>query len=106
MELRKCLLTMKYCYKSEPYTPRLTGTLVRSGILGTDIGSGKVQWIAPYARYQYYGKVMAGKPRKPTSKNLVYHGGGKRGAFWFERMKEVSGKTIIDGAKKIAGGKK
>ena len=32
---------------SEPFTPLLTGTLIKTGILGTDIGSGLVQWIAP-----------------------------------------------------------
>jgi hypothetical protein len=31
----------------EPYTPLLTGMLIKSGTLGTDIGSGTVQWIAP-----------------------------------------------------------
>jgi hypothetical protein len=76
----------------EPYTPLLTGTLIKTGILGTEIGSGLVQWIAPYARYQYYGK------RKPGSQT-----GPLRGPQWFARMKAVSGKTIIDGAAKIAG---
>lgn len=87
----------------EPYIPLLTGTLIKTGILGTDMGSGVVQWIAPYAKYQYYGKVMAGKPRKATSKDLTYHGGSIRGSFWFERMKETHGKTIIAGAKKLVG---
>jgi Minor capsid protein len=78
---------------SEPYIPLLTGTLIKSGILGTEIGSGLVQWIAPYAKAQYYS------PRKPGSLT-----GPLRGPFWFERMKEVSGQTILTGAKKIAGG--
>ena len=91
----------------EPFVPLQTSMLIKSGILGTDIGSGTVQWIAPYSRYQYYGKVMTGHaPKKVSAKNLVYHGGGVRGAFWFERMKEVSGQNIIDGAAKIAGGTK
>jgi hypothetical protein len=77
----------------EPYVPLLTGMLIMSGILGTDVGSGTVSWIAPYARGQYYGK------RKPGSQT-----GPLRGPFWFERMKEVSGQTIIVGARRIAGG--
>jgi hypothetical protein len=86
----------------EPYTPFLTGMLIKSGDLGTEIGSGEVAWIAPYARYQYYGKVMEGSPPKTvTSRNLQYHGGGQRGSFWFRRMKEVHGKKIIDGAAEI-----
>lgn len=84
---------LRYC---EPFTPLLTGTMIKTGILGTDIGSGKVQWIAPYSRDQYY------HGRKPgTSK-----AGPLRGRFWFHRMKEVHGKKIVSGAKKIAGGGK
>jgi len=79
---------------SEPYTPLLTGMLVKSGTLGTDIGSGEVAWIAPYARYQYYS------PRKPGSKT-----GELRGPYWFERMKASHGQTIIAGARRIAGGR-
>jgi hypothetical protein len=77
---------------SEKYTPLQTGMLVKSGILGTDIGSGTVQWIAPYARKQYYS------PRTPGSET-----GPLRGPFWFRRMKAVSGKRIVRGAKRIAG---
>jgi len=77
---------------SERYTPLLTSTLIKSGTLGTTIGSGLVQWIAPYARAQYYS------PRKAGSQT-----GALRGPFWFERMKQVSGKKIIAGAKRIAG---
>lgn len=78
---------------SEPYTPFLTGMLVKSGTLGTVIGSGLVAWIAPYARDQYYS------PRKPGSKT-----GPLRGPYWFERMKEVHGQRIVSGARRIAGG--
>lgn len=78
---------------SEPFTPLLTGTLIKTGILGTDIGSGKVQWIAPYARKQYY------KGRSPGTSQT----GPLRGRYWFERMKEVFGQLIIAGAKKLIG---
>jgi hypothetical protein len=79
----------------EPYTPLLTSMLIKSGILGTDIGSGTVQWIAPYARYQYY---LVRKTKSET--------GPLRGSFWFQRMKEVHGKKILEGARRIAGGSK
>ena len=78
---------------SEPFTPLLTGTLVRTGILGTDVGSGKVQWIAPYSHDQYY------RGRRPGESKT----GPLRGRYWFERMKQVWGARIIAGAKKIAG---
>ena len=79
---------------SEPFTPLRTGTLIKTGILGTDIGSGKVQWIAPYARSQYYFGRLPG----------VSQTGPLRGRFWFERMKALHGEKIIAGAKKLAGG--
>lgn len=79
--------------QSEPFTPLLTSMLIKSGILGTDIGSGKVSWIAPYARWQYY------RGRRPGTQQA----GPLRGRFWFERMKAVRGDKIIKGAKKLAG---
>lgn len=79
---------------SEPYIPLRTGVLIKSGVLGTHIGSGLVQWIAPYAKAQYYMKR-----KKPSIT------GPLRGPYWFERMKEVWRNTIIEGAKKKAGGK-
>lgn len=77
----------------EPYIPLLTGTLIKSGILGTDIGSGLVQWIAIYARYQYY------LPRKPGTQT-----GPLRGPHWFERGKKVWGEKLLSGTKELAGG--
>jgi hypothetical protein len=78
---------------SEPYTPLLTSMLIKSGTLGTDIGSGTVEWIAPYAKAQYYGN-------KKTSSAT----GALRGGMWFERGKAVWGRTVITGAKRFAGG--
>ena len=99
----------------EPYTPILTSMLIKSGVLGTEFGSGLVQWIAPYAKFQYYGKVMVGvqsgspwarrgEKKVVTERPLTYHGGGMRGAYWFERMKEVHRDKIVEGARRIAGG--
>ena len=79
--------------QSEPFIPLLTSMLIKSGILGTDVGSGTVSWIAPYAKRQYY------KGRRPGTQQA----GPLRGRFWFERMKAVRGETIIKGAKKLAG---
>lgn len=76
---------------SEPYIPLRTGMLVMSGTLGTEIGSGTVQWIAPYAKAQYYGHHKVGSETGPL-----------RGPFWFERMKAASGPQIVAGARKIA----
>lgn len=77
----------------EPYIPLLTGILIKSGILGTDIGSGLVQWITPYAKAQYY---RVAKPGTQT--------GRLRGPQWFARAKAVKRTAWVRGAKKIAGG--
>ena len=79
---------------SEPFIPLQTGMLVKSGILGTEVGSGKVEWIVSYVRRHYYGK------RKPGSET-----GAHRGPRWFERMKAVHKSAIIRGARRLAGGK-
>jgi hypothetical protein len=90
---------------SDPYIPFQSGMLKKSGILGTEIGSGTVVWNAPYARYLYYGKAMGGvAPKHILNKNLTYNGAPRRGAFWFERMKSDKGKQILRGAARIAGG--
>jgi hypothetical protein len=80
--------------RSEPFIPLLTGMLIKSGILATDIGSGRVSWIAPYSRKNYYSA------RKPGSQT-----GPLRGPHWFERMKQVEGRDIMAGARRIAGGR-
>lgn len=77
---------------STPYIPIKTSMLIKSGILGTVVGSGTVQWIAPYAKPQYYN----------TADTRSYD--PKRGGHWFNRMKADHGKAIIAKTKIIAGG--
>lgn len=90
--------------QSEPYTPHLSGMLSRSGTAMTKIGTGEVRWKTPYARYQYYGKVMVGAaPKIVTNIDLKYYGGGLRGAKWFERMKTDHRDSILKGAAAAAG---
>ena len=80
--------------RSEPFVPLLTGMLIKTGILGTVQGSGVVEWLAPYAKPQYYSA------RKPGSQT-----GPLRGPHWFQRMKQVEGRDIVTGARRIAGGR-
>lgn len=75
-----------------PYIPHRTGTLERSGQLGTVVGSGKIIYIAPYAARQYYN----------TSESRPYD--AQRGGQWFERSKIDHKDEWLRGAKKIAGG--
>lgn len=78
---------------SSRYIPLRTSMLQKSGILGTEIGSGEVAWIAPYAKKQYY----------ETADTRSYD--AQRGGHWFIRMKADHGKEIIAGAKARMGGK-
>ena len=88
----------------DPLTPLRSKALILSGTLATDVGSGLVQYNAPYARYHYYGKLMVGPaPKKLTEIDLTYEGAPQRGAFWFERMKANDAKAILKGAGKIVG---
>ena len=81
------------------YTPRRNGVLEKSVMIHTVIGSGQLVQATPYARFQYYGKVMTTTDgrvwakrgeEKPviTSRNLVYSPSRNpsAGAKWFERM--------------------
>ena len=60
-----------------------TGMLIKSGTLGTVIGSGSIEYLAPYARRQYYEH--------------------KTKARWFETMKASHKDAIREGAEKLAG---
>jgi hypothetical protein len=99
-----------------PYTPRQNNILIDSATLGTRIGSGEVNQITPYARYQYHGKLMVssitgsawasrGEKKVLTDIDLKYNGAPMRGPFWFERMKADKKEDILNGARKLAGAK-
>ena len=77
---------LRYCSAMVPFR---TGALEKSGILGTVIGSGVIQYLSPYARRQYYD----------TADSRPYD--GQRGAHWFERMKAAHKDQILKGAQKI-----
>lgn len=89
---------------SNPLVPYRTGLLKLSGEYGTKAGSGEVKYSAPYARYLYYGRVMAGRaaPKHITGKAIRYAGGPVRGAMWFERMKARYRELILMAAAKLA----
>ena len=100
------------------YTPARNLILAKAATLGTKIGSGHIVYAVPYARYQYYGKVMIssvtgsayakhGESKVLTSKNLSYSKARHplAQAMWFETMKAKHGGAILRGAAAIAGGK-
>lgn len=76
--------------KCEPYVPRDSGELIRSGIRATAIGSGQVVYNTPYARRWYYEAAR-------------FKGAPRRGNYWFDRMvNEGGGEEILRGCVAIA----
>ena len=71
--------------RMNPETPRRTGALIKSATLGTVIGSGEINQIAPYARRQYYEH--------------------KEKSQWFDRMKNRHKDSILKGAAKYVKSK-
>jgi hypothetical protein len=80
---------LRFCSARVPFD---TGMLQKSGTLGTTIGSGEVQYITPYAAYQYY--------KTGTSRSYDANRGGQ----WFERGKASERERILRGAARLAGG--
>lgn len=69
----------------DPYVPMQQGALKNNATIAAD-GS-QLVYTQPYAHYQYYGQVMAGRaPKKYTGDELTYHGAPMRGAEWDKRM--------------------
>lgn len=81
--------------RTDPYVPYRNGILKGSGKLGTVIGSGVVEYTAPYAKDQYYNN----KGKGTDGLNASHGAKGLRGAFFFERMKSDHGDDIKKGAK-------
>lgn len=106
------------------YCPFATGTLARSPYSESPPGSGKVVYPGPYARYQYYGKVMApsfpmfeddsgipttfrsrkNQKKHLTDRDLTYRKDPNplAGSFWFERMKADHMADILREAMSVA----
>lgn len=79
--------------RCEPYTPHKTGTMKTSP--GAYIGQGFLLYNTHYAKKQYYsGRI----PMKHVR-------GGKRGRYWFARMKADHKNGLLTFAKKLTGGR-
>lgn len=69
----------------DPYVPMQQGDLKNKATIAGDGSS--IVYTQPYAHYQYYGKVMAGRaPKHYTGDDLTYHGAPTRGPQWEKRM--------------------
>lgn len=80
---------------TDKYVPMRTGILAKSGILGTRIGSGEIEYSAPYAKRMYYGvTIRFSKSRHPLAC-----------AKFFEASKAVNKKSWLTEVRRIAGGR-
>ena len=69
----------------DPYVPMQQGLLKNQATIAGDGSS--IVYAQPYAHYQYYGEVMAGRaPKQYTGEKLTYHGAPTRGPQWEKRM--------------------
>lgn len=107
------------------YTPWETGTLAKDPYAHTKIGTGRIVYRHPGARYLYYGEVYGpnipvfednsgtptrffsppGQKKHPTGRALKYSKDVNplAGSFWFERMKADRLPDIIKEVKNVAG---
>ena len=98
-----------------PYTPARNNILYKTAVEGTKIGEGAIHYTAPYARYQYYGKLMIssvtgsayavhGESKVLTDVDLTYSTSRHPRAqkMWFETMKTNHKEQILRGAAVIA----
>lgn len=86
---------------SDPYIPMDSGSLKR---IKTYPSKHEIKYTSPYAKYQYYGKLMLtrgggsyaglGEGKTLTNKDLKYQGAPKRGSKWDKRMWQDKGKSI------------
>lgn len=76
--------------RSEPFMPFDQHTLIASGKLNTQIGSGEVKWNTPYARRWYYMPANFSKEKNRQAGN-----------YWFEHMKQQNIEQIKKGAQAV-----
>lgn len=105
--------------ESGPYTPYDSGVLKSSGRVVDD--GNAIEYETPYARYQYYGKLMVdpitGKgaffskdygfwsrpmaQKKLTDRDLKYQGAPTRGSHWVERAWLANKDSLIESTEKF-----
>lgn len=89
---------------SDPYVPMQQGTLKNTRQIA---GDGRtITYSQPYAHYQYFGEVMAGRaPKHYTGKALTYHGAPMRGPDWDKRMMADRKDDLTQSVANYVGGK-
>lgn len=97
-------LVMNVARRITKYTPKRTYSSVEHAIAqGTEPRNGRIVVRGPHIKYLYFGKVMAGTPRKATAKDLKYTTVYNRlaGPFWVDRMMDAEEDQIIEDEKRF-----
>lgn len=94
---------------SAPYVPMRSGALMLSGTTGSQIGSGKIVYNAPYAKVMYYGKRGRGRDSKgrftkASTFNYSTDEHPQACAQWFEKAKATHKEAWFQGVEKILRG--
>ncbi|WP_312431929.1 hypothetical protein [Lacrimispora sp.] len=100
-------------YMSDYMPRRQAGELEHMMVLGTVIGSGRIDIPGPYAHYLHEGILFVspttGSPwakkdeiKIPTDRELQYTGAPMRGKKFFDRMKADHKDDILAGAMAVA----
>jgi len=100
-------------YMSDYMPRRQAGELEHMMVLGTVIGSGRIDIPGPYAHYLHEGILFVspttGSPwakkdeiKIPTDRELQYTGAPMRGKKFFDRMKADHKDDILTGARAVA----
>lgn len=79
------------------YMPYRSGATIKLTMAQSPISKPEIVTDAPYARYLYYGKVMAGRaPKTVTDKDLDYTRtkNPQAGPFWDRRLVAAEGKAL------------
>lgn len=89
---------------SKPYTPLYKKFLSEKNV---NVGTDFLEYDVPYARYQWYGFAMTGKPRKEVARDkpLKYFQAPMRGKEWIYRMWKDRKDEILDSIARMAGGR-
>lgn len=109
---------------SDKYVPFQSGILKNSAFVDADKTG--IVYVAPYARYHWFGKLMVDQktqkgafyspeygfwsrpltPKELTNKDLNYTGAPMRGSHWVERMWVAEGEEITKAMAKMMTGEK
>lgn len=99
--LAQLFMTSEIKRLSDPYVPMQSGTLKNTAVVEPN----KLTYTQIYSKYHWYGKVMAGNPRRPTSKNMRYNGAPMRGPKWTLRMWSDRGNEVVQSVARFVGGR-